>query len=163
MDVREIEVLANDFRLAADKASDWGAFGSQYPFSNFPKDCCDDMCDLFGQLLLEKEVAVFKIYGMYRYDNWEHQYSHVWIQLEDGIVVDLTGDQYKNNSIMLNYDTPCHVGEENDLYRLFSKDERRIEPYYGINCYGDAGTRKRLWDLYEIILSFYTSSLPINN
>lgn len=157
MNIEEIKDLANRFRCAADSAFEYGAFGQEYPFNNFPHECCDDMCDLFGQLLFENEVAVYKVHGIYRYDNWENKYPHVWIKLEDGNIIDLTGDQYKNNPIMLNYNVPCYVGKPTSLHKLFPKEEIKSYQYYGIDNYGDRNTRKRLWKLYDIILDFYTN------
>lgn len=115
------------------------------------------MCDLFGQLLFERKVPIHKVHGIYRYDNWDHQYPHVWLTLEDGTIIDLTGDQYKDDPIMLNYNIPCYIGKENHLYKLFPKKERKSYLYYGIDNYGDEKTRKRLWKLYEIILGFCTN------
>lgn len=157
MNIQEIQEIAIRFRQAAEGAFEYGAFGQDYPFSDFPHECCDDMCDLFGQLLFEKEVPVFKVHGMYRYDNWDNQYSHVWLELEDSTIIDLTGDQYKDDPNMLNYDIPCYIGKGNCLYDLFPKEEQRSFPYYGIDNYGDDNTRKRLWKLYDIILSFYAN------
>lgn len=157
MNIEIIKALAIKFRDAADRAFEYGAFGQGYPFNNFPHECCDDMCDLFGQLLFEKEVPIYKVHAIYRYDNWAHQYSHVWLALEDGTIIDLTGDQYKNDAIMLNYNIPCYIGKENRLYKLFPREERNSYPYYGIDNYGDEKTRKRLWKLYDIILGFYVN------
>ena len=155
MNIQEIQKLAHEFRQATDEAFEYGALGPDYPFNNFPHECCDDMCDLFGQLLFEKEVPIYKVHGIYRYDNWDHQYPHVWLTLEDGTIIDLTGDQYKDDPIMLNYNIPCYIGKENSLYKFFPKKERKSYPYYGIDNYGDEKTRKRLWKLYDIILGFY--------
>lgn len=158
MNIQEIQEIAFKFRKSVDDAFEYGALGPDYPFNNFPQECCDDMCDLFGQLLFEKGVLIYKVHGIYRYDNWAHQYSHVWLTLEDGTIIDLTGDQYKDDSIMLNYDIPCYVGKEKGLYKLFPKKERKLYPYYGIDNYGNEKARKRLWKLYDIILSFYTNN-----
>ena len=155
MNIREIKELAINFRCAADDAFEHGAFGRGYPFDNFPYECCDDMCDLFGQLLFEKEVPVFKVHGIYRYDNWENKYSHVWLQLKDGTIIDLTGDQYKYNPIMLNYDIPCYIGKPNHLHKLFSEEDQNFYLYSGIDDYDNRNTRERLWKLYDIIISFY--------
>ena len=153
MDISEIRQLASWFRSAADDAFKQGEFDRNYPFDRFPNECCDDMCDLFGQFLYERNISVFKVHGIYRYDNWEHKYPHVWLQLEDKTVIDLTGDQYRNNPVMLNYSNPCFVGEANELHRLFEEDVQ-IYPYYGIDNYTDENTRRRLWGLYDIILNF---------
>jgi len=155
MNIKKIKECIIKFRKATDDAFEYGAFGQDYPFSNFPHECCDDMCDLLGQFLIEKGLVIFKVHGTYRMDCWANQYSHVWLILEDGMIIDLTGDQYKNDPNMLNYDIPCYMGKKNNLYNLFS-EEQETYPYHGIDDYSDVETRKRLWRLYNIILSFYT-------
>lgn len=157
MNIKEIECLAIKFRQAADEAFEYGAFGQEYPFNKFPYDCCDDMCDLFGEFLISQKINVSKVHGMYRYDYWEHKYPHVWLCLEDGTVIDLTGDQYKNNPIMLKFDIPCYVGRPNRLHQLFPRDEIKSYPFYGIDNYSDVKTKQRLWNLYDIILDFLKS------
>ena len=154
MNIQKIREVAIKFRCAADAAYEYGAFGFGAPFNNFPHECCDDMCDLFGQFLFEKDVKVFKVHGIYRYDEWENKYSHVWLQFGDGNVIDLTGDQYKDDPIMLNYDVACYVGKASYLHDLFPIEERHSYPYYGINDYSNINVRKRLWNLYDIIVSF---------
>lgn len=158
MDINEIKELAKKFRYATDAAFKCGALGRNYPFDRFPHECCDDMCDLFGQFLFEKEVFVTKVHGIYRYDNWEHKYPHVWLLLNDGTIIDLTGDQYKNNEIMLNYDIPCYVGKPDKLHKIFPKKDLRLYPYYGIENYDDDKTRQRLWKLYDTIISFWPNN-----
>lgn len=37
--------------------------------------------------------------------------SHVWLTLENGNIVDITGDQYKDRSGSLYYDLPVYVGK----------------------------------------------------
>lgn len=155
MRIGEIEQLAQRFRRAIDDAFEWGVFGDEYPFSKFPHDCCDDVCDLFGELLLKNNVCFTKVFGFYRYNNWDKQYPHVWLQLNNGTVIDLTADQYKDNPIMLNYNNPCYVGKPNRLHKLFPKDELEYRPFAGIDYYNDEKTRKRLRRLYKNIMLFY--------
>lgn len=83
MDITEITQLAQQFRQAIDDGFEWGVFGEEFPFSNFPHECCDDVCDLFGELLIKHNVRVTQVFGIYRYNNWDKQYSHVWLQLDD--------------------------------------------------------------------------------
>ena len=154
MDITEIAQLAQRFRCAIDAGFEWGVFGDEFPFSNFPHECCDDVCDLFGELLLENEVGFQKVFGIYRYNNWDKKYPHVWLQLNDGTVIDLTGDQYKDNPIMLNFDIPCYVGQLNRLHRLFPENELEYRPFYGIDAYSDEQTRKRLRRLLRNIMCF---------
>ena len=133
MTIEDIAQMARDFRKAIDDGLEWGVFGNEFPFSNFPHECCDDTSDLFGELLLQNGVYVTKVLGMYRYNNWDKQYSHVWLQLEDGTIIDLTGDQYKGNSIMLNYSECCYIGKPDLFHRRFPPDE--IEPEKGFTDY----------------------------
>lgn len=156
MNIQKIESLAYEYRAALDKAFRAGAFGKERPFSRFPHGCCDDVCDLFGQVLFEQGIPFSEVFGTYRYDNWDHIYSHVWLQLKDETVIDLTGDQYKNDPIMLNYNIPCYVGRPDQLHRLFQKD-LRYRPFYGINNYDEA-VATRLWTLHDIIKDFLNGS-----
>ena len=155
MRIDEIAQMARDFRKAIDDAHEWGVFGDEYPFYKFPDDCCDDVCDLFGELLIKNNVRFTKVFGIYQYNNWDKQYPHVWLMLDDGTVIDLTGDQYKKNPIMLNYNNPCYIGKPNCLHHLFPKDELEYRPFYGIEYYNDEKTRKRLQRLYRNIMLFY--------
>lgn len=155
MTIEDIAQMARDFRKAIDDGLEWGVFGNEFPFSNFPHECCDDTSDLFGELLLQNGVYVTKVLGMYRYNNWDKQYSHVWLQLEDGTIIDLTGDQYKGNSIMLNYSECCYIGKPDLFHRRFPPDEIGYRPFNGIDCYEDEKTRKRLHRLYRNIMLFY--------
>lgn len=154
MDIIEITKLAQRFRQAIDDGFEWGVFGDEFPFSNFPHECCDDVCDLFGQLLIQNNLAVTKVFGTYRYNNWDKQYSHVWLQLQDGIVIDLTGDQYKNDPIMLNFDNPCYIGKSSELHNMFRVNKTDYRPFCGIDTYNDERTRKRLNRLFRNIMQF---------
>lgn len=154
MDINELKEIAFRFRHAVDVAFEDGAF-STYPFNNFPYECCDDMCDLLGQFLFEKNVLVLKVSGIYRYDYWNNNYPHTWLSLQDGLIIDLTGDQFKDDPIMLNNNDPCYVGKENKFYKLFPMKERTIIHYYGIENYINDNPRIRLWELYNTILIYY--------
>lgn len=156
MKINEIRELACVFRLAVDNACNHNVF-KEYPFNRFPNECCDDICDIFGQILLENDVSVCKVHGIFRYDNWEHKYPHVWLQLEDETIIDLTGDQYSDNPIMLNYNIPCFIGKPTELHKLFVNDDLQIYPFYGIDNYYDEKTRRRLWSIYDTIRNYMTN------
>lgn len=154
MDIYEIKFLAQKFRKALEKAFP-PHNGEKYPFDRFPKECCDDVSDLFGQFLFERNEFVWKAFGKYYPDSGESPYPHVWIKLENGTVVDLTGDQYKDNPTMLNYNNPCYVGQPNQLHQLFLSDEVRYEPYYGIDNYINDIVSKRLWAIYNKVMQYF--------
>lgn len=154
MDIYEIKFWAQKFRNALDKTFP-PHNGEEHPFHHFPKECCDDVCDLFGQFLFERNEPVWKAFGKYYPDSGESPYPHVWIKLKDGTVVDLTGDQYKDNSTMLNYNNPCYVGQPNQLHQLFLSDEIKYEPYYGIDNYINDIVPKRLWAIYNKVMQYF--------
>ena len=40
--------------------------------------------------------------------------SHAWAQLSNRVILDITGDQFKNRSVFLNYSTPVYIGRVDD-------------------------------------------------
>ena len=61
---REIEIIANTFRQAIEKACDDGRF-TKYPFNAFPYECCDDTSMLLGRYFLERGYECNLIRGKY--------------------------------------------------------------------------------------------------
>ena len=43
----------------------------------------------------------------------------MWLTLEDGDIVDITGEQYKNRSGLLYYDLPVYVGKMDVFHSQF--------------------------------------------
>lgn len=54
-------------------------------------------------------------YGETSYDNQ----AHTWLEINPHLIVDITGDQFEDNPILMNYDIPVYVGDYNDFYELF--------------------------------------------
>lgn len=79
----------------------------------FPCGCCTYASDLFQRFLFERGIITLYISGQYGY-GWEAK-SHAWLETEDGIVVDITGDQYRNKE--LKFAEPVYVGEITDGFR----------------------------------------------
>ena len=150
---QEIAQMAYNFRRAIESAQMAGDLDEESPFNRFPHGCCDDVSDLFGLLLIAHGESIFRVCGQYRYDDWEHRYSHAWLELENGIVIDLTGDQYKDNPILLNYDIPCYVGKRNALHNLFVQSDFARNPFFGIEEYHEVAQR-RLHKVSKIIMQY---------
>ncbi len=65
--------------------------------------------------------------------------SHAWVILNGGLIVDITGDQFKDNEEFLDYDIPVYVGKMDDFHRLFSS--KQVEHIGGIDCYDEHSRR----------------------
>ena len=89
--MKKIERIARQFRNALDAAWEDDMFRNLYPFNNFPNDCCGHTCDLLSQYLLEHGIETRQVNGTCRKDS---QWHHVWLETENGIVIDITGDQF---------------------------------------------------------------------
>ncbi len=41
------------------------------------------------------------------------------MEINAHLIVDITGDQFKDNPILMNYDVPVYVGDYNEFYEFF--------------------------------------------
>lgn len=148
---QRVEQLAGEFRTAIEKAKVAGEFDSDFSFSQFPHACCGDASDLLAQFLLENKIKSMYICGNRYFDDPEEgTQSHAWL-LVDGLIVDITGDQFINNSLYYNYSIPVYVGTEDVFHSLF--EEQDVHEFYGIENYGHI-CQPRLFDLYRKIKKF---------
>ena len=148
----EITSIANRFRCAILSAKDNREFDFKDRMQNFPYGCCDDTADLFAHYLYhEFGIPSLRVDGKYYSDNPEDSCGHSW-QIVDGLVIDLTGSQFKHNSVFHNYDKDVYVGEEDDFYRMF--EIRRCDRFKGIECLG-IDSHARMYKLYEIIMKYF--------
>lgn len=53
--------------------------------------------------------------------------SHVWLTLENGDIVDITGDQYKKREGTLYYDWPVYVGKMDAFHSQFRLNGDPVE------------------------------------
>ena len=135
--------LVCEFRQAIDIAKANREFNYRDRFSGFPIGCCDDACDLLGKYLYEKDIHTIQIQGTFRDGNPEHTTGHAWLQLDDGRIIDITGDQFRYDELFLRFDEPVYVGKTSEFHSLFEID-RTIA-----NC--DVDRNFRLKEMYEII------------
>lgn len=112
----KIEQLIRRFRKAIDIAFAEGEFRNHPPFSRFPKDCCDFACDLLGQFLLENGIETHQVNGTCKTDMTWH---HAWLLTDDGIAIDITGDQFIGRLVSAGEILPTYVGSENKIHMLF--------------------------------------------
>ena len=79
---------------------------------------------------------------------------HAWLETENNIIIDITGDQFQNYPEPLRFTEPIYIGPSNDFYKLFDIRERELcDNYYPLN---DIQVRRHLSrkKLYEIILEY---------
>lgn len=88
--------------------------------ASFPRGCCSFASDLLQRYLLEQNIFTWYMSGRYGYGLDGE--SHAWLETQDGTVIDITGDQYKNKK--LKFTVPVYVGSRTDgFHDKFELDE----------------------------------------
>lgn len=142
VDRKELDVVAEYFRRAIDEAKAEGQFDWEYePYHKdrmrkFPHDCCDDTCDLFWHYLFtEYNIVLQQISGDYKKEGTRHN----WLETTDGLIIDLTGDQFAGGRIM--------YAEPDDGFYCQMRDRKEVSPYCILNS-------ARLKRDYEVIMEY---------
>ena len=151
MEKEQLEEIAIHFRQAIVAAKENREFNHRDRMNSFPVGCCDDSADLFSHYLYQKyRIISTRVDGSYHDGNPEHNCNHSWQEV-DGLVIDLTGSQFKYNPIFLYYDKDVYVGTKEKFHNMFKVE--RSEPCKGIK---DLGQRSwdRMFDLYSRILKY---------
>lgn len=119
-----IKQKAIKFRNAIYRAKRHGDLDWHSTFSKFPDDCCDMTCDLLGQYLSESKIETYQINGISKYDPDSH---HVWLVTNDGIIIDITGDQFVGKFLNEGDVDPVHVGREGIVHKIYCVKQEREE------------------------------------
>ena len=121
--MEQIRFLAEQFRNAIEQAKENGETDPLKFFERFPRGCCGDASDFLGHFLLEKGIETYHIWGNCPAENfWENSQSHAWLFIEDNIIIDITGDQFKDDKRFLNYNHSVYFGPIDDFHKLFMTD-----------------------------------------
>ena len=141
----EIKKLAIQLRNAIERAKRKGDFPKNDFINKFPRGCCGDASDMLAQYLMDNGISFKCVCGTYC------DQSHEWLEV-DNIIVDITSDQFNNNS-MFNKSNfpPCYVGCENEFYKLFMQNINYRQSFFGLR--GLNGAYYRLNQLYTIIIN----------
>lgn len=140
----EIKAIAYRFRTAIEKAIEAGE--SESFFRKFPTGQCGHTTDMLIQYLLDLGYQhVIYVNGTYYGNEWDDRWSHTWLEL-DGIIVDITGDQFKHHPYPLKNDVPIFVGPPNDWYRLFDTEHGSYHEHNGL---------EKSWINYSELLQWY--------
>ena len=70
---------------------------------HFPKACCGSASSLLAKFLYENGIYTYEINATKHGEiSWDNQ-SHTWLMLENGCILDITGDQFKSDEEFLCY------------------------------------------------------------
>lgn len=150
--MEDIIRLATEFRIAILKAKDNGEFLGDGFIERFPEGNCGIVCDLLGRYFIE-QASVRSWYTSGQIGSE----SHAWLTLENGDIVDITGDQYKNRSGSLYYNLSVYVGEMDAFHSQFrlNGDLKEINPNdWTPDFLGETGMQQYKRNAYEIILKY---------
>lgn len=150
--MKDIYQMAAEFRTAILKAKANREFSGDGLIERFPGGNCGIACDLLGRYLLEQAgVRSWYTSGAIGSD------SHVWLTLENGDIVDITGDQYKNREGTLYYDLPVYVGKMDAFHSQFklNGDPTKITPSdWTPDFLGEDRMQRKKRIAYETILKY---------
>lgn len=113
--------LANEFRMAIERALEADEL-YRTVIATFPSGCCGYTSDLLRKYLAAKGIATQYVSGTYRNYSTNDTQSHAWLELTDGTIVDITGDQFRNKPYPLRNDCSVYCGKPNKFYSLFELD-----------------------------------------
>lgn len=147
-----IKQLAIQFRSAIEDAMNDGQFDDDFSFYKFPKGCCGDTCELLAQYLLDHHIKTDYVCGHYG-SSFETMGTHAWLQTDNNIIIDITGDQFRSIPELMNNNIPVYVDYKSKFYNLFDVEKRDIHPTNGIDSLGPF-CQPRLKKLYSTILMY---------
>lgn len=116
-----VRSLASDFRQAIDRAREDDRLYCTV-IASFPSGCCGYTSDLLQRYLTEKGIATRYVSGTYRDCSTNDSQSHAWLELTDGTIVDITGDQFRFEPHPLQNDCSVYCDKPNGFYDLFKVD-----------------------------------------
>ena len=129
-----------------------------YPFKNFPYNCCEHTCDILGNLLLAEGIRTIQVNGRLKGDPSRH---HVWLKTLNGLIIDITEDQFSNELLRENEVEIVRVGTEGPVQKMFcfSREEQPNTFFMDRNLFnGFGGTpdvrQKRLIEVYDAIKKY---------
>lgn len=142
--VNKLYEIAKSFREAIERAIKFGDL-TEIDMQKFPVGCCSYASDLLQRYLIEQGFFTWYISGNYGC-GWESE-SHAWLETEDAIVIDITGDQYEDKE--LNFTQSVYVGPREDGFH----DQFSLEAPVAYQVDNDPyGRNEKLDKLYKAVL-----------
>lgn len=149
--MNRIEYLATEFRHAIEDAINAGEFDDDINFRRFPRGCCGYASDLLAKYLHQYKITTWYISGVYKKEDQQH----TWLQTEDMLIIDITGDQFKRHRGVLHYDKRIYVGEVDSFHCLFKTQDPIIgyqEPV--IDWLGETQPQRQFRERFEKIAKY---------
>ena len=150
--------IAQNFRNAIDAAK---AKPEPYIyFSKFPTGQCGYTTEFLAKYLSGKGYTdIIYETGVYYWDDWEQNPDHEPIQhtwlLVEGLVIDITGDQFKYYDEPIKNNTPVYVGPKTPYYELFEVHPCGRYETRGYNPNSPKGKDLDTW--YQVIMDYLSS------
>lgn len=119
--VEYVQSLAIAFRMAISRAQESGEL-SRTVIASFPRACCGYTSDLLQRYLDKHGIKTWYVSGTYRDPSTNDSQSHAWLELADGTVIDITGDQFRFEPHPLKNDCPVYCDKPNEFFNLFELD-----------------------------------------
>jgi hypothetical protein len=137
-DFVQVTALAARFRHAIEQSDQ-----RRLPpgFDGFPAGCCGDAALFLGTFFKEQGFGTFTYVCGLRGEGAD-QHSHAWFEAPDGVIIDITADQFPEIT------EPVIVTAHSDWHNTFDQEERHEADY---RIY-DEGTVARLGIVYQTIL-----------
>lgn len=105
---KELETLVFNFRKAIETAKANNEPGEL--FRKFPVGQCGNTSDILAQYLIDNGInSITYVNGTYYGDDYNDRRAHTWLVV-NGLVIDITGDQFKNEAEPLKNDVPIYIG-----------------------------------------------------
>ena len=100
----------------------------------------------FTTSLLKHDIETYYICGNYYGDNEGYGQSHAWLELSDGTIIDITGDQFKYHEAPLTDNIPVYMGPITEYYRMFDTRYGSNHEHFGL---------ERQWSTYHELKTWY--------
>lgn len=146
--IERVRLLAIDFRKAIDRAQEAGEL-FHTAIASFPIGCCGFTSDLLQRFLDENGIKTRYVSGVYRDSRRSVSQPHAWLELNDGTVVDITGDQFCFKPYPLKNDRPVYCDKPNEFYNRF-----QLEPPCEYEGSFSKDVLRKEQEAYDIICKF---------
>lgn len=97
----------------------------------------------------EHGIKTRYVSGTYRESSTNDSQSHAWLELADGTVIDITGDQFRFGPYPLKNDCPVYCNKPNEFFNLFELDP---PCEYEVSFSKDVLRKER--EAYDIVCKF---------
>lgn len=145
-----LEELVVDFRKAIEAAMANGEQGEL--FRKFPVGQCGHVSDLLAQFFVDKGFGpITYVNGTYYGKYGTIMQAHTWLVV-DGLIIDITGDQFKHHAAPLTNDVPIYIGPMNKYYQLFDTTHGSNHEHFGLEKQWSNYRELQAW--YETILKY---------